>query len=339
MLAVVIFIAGSRLFRLASSEAIYSETPVHIYLEERINLEKLSEVLLDSGVVRDKEELLWAANLLGWRNFNPGHYQVEGGYSYNVLLSRMAKGIQDPINLTILPGLDQGRLIRDISSQMKFDSLELSKAFDDTNFLAEEGVEDEDLIGRMYPNTYSVYWTSSPKSLLKRIFNEFETDIYEPYKARLEELDRSLDEIITLASIIEWEAKVENEKKIVSGLYWNRLDTGMRLQADPTVNFAVNERRRLLYEDYRLDHPYNTYMHAGLPPGPITNPSKSSIEAALFPEDHDYYYMVASPEGEHVFTETFEEHKQESAKWRRWLREQYRIKRERETNRTNEASR
>ncbi len=110
----------------------------------------------------------------------------------------------------------------------------------------------------------------------------------------------------------------------------------MRLQADPTINYVIGERRRILYEDYKIDHPYNTYINSGLPPGPITNPSLSSIEAALYPENHDYLYMVASPDGSHDFSETFEEHKRKSAKWRQWLQEQYRIKRQREQERNSE---
>lgn len=329
-LAVVVLVAGSRISRLTNSKAISSEQPIDIYLAESVNLNTLSEILEDSGVVKNKEEVIWAGKLLGWRNFNRGYYQIEGSYSYDVLLSRMARGIQDPIKVTILPGLTIQRVIRNLSQQLEFDSLALQEVLNDSSFLAEEGVENRNLIGHIYPNTYSLYWTSSPRTVIRRVFKEFDTAVYEQHKERFEELDKSVDEIVTLASIIEWEANKEDEKRKVSGLYWNRLDKGMRLQADPTINFAVNERRRLLYKDYQLDHPYNTYLHKGLPPGPVTNPSLSSIEAALYPEEHDYLYMVASPTGSHVFSETFEEHKRESAKWRRWLREQYQIKRERE---------
>jgi UPF0755 protein len=287
-------------------------------------------MLADSGVVGSKEEMVWAGKLLGWNNFTPGHYLIDGSYSYNVLLSRMARGIQDPVEVTILPGLYKGRLISRISTHFTFDSLALAQALSDSSFLSEYGLNEKNWIGRILPDTYSMYWNSSPKTVIKRILNEFESSVIEKYNARLEEVDRSVDEIVTLASIIEWGVRHNEEKAKVSGLYWNRLRQGMRLQADPTVNYAVGERRRLLYEDYETDHPYNTYLYAGLPPGPITNPSLKSIEAALFPEDHDYLYMVANPEGYHLFSETFEEHKEKSKKWREWLREQYRIKRERE---------
>src|SRR5699024_5296026 len=125
-------------------------------------------------------------------------------------------------------------------------------------------------IGYLYPNTFKMYWTISPEEAVKRILEVFDISVVQPNKKRFAELDKTVEEILTLASIVEWEARKQEEKAIISGLYWNRLDRGMRLQADPTVNFAVGERRRLLYQDYEVDHPYNTYLHAGLPPGPIT---------------------------------------------------------------------
>ena len=329
-MAVIVLIAGSRISRLTNSKAISSDEPVDIYLSEPVGLESLSEILADSGVINDKEEVIWAGKLLGWRSFRQGYYQVEGTYSYDVFLSRIARGIQDPVKVIILPGLTKERLISSLSQQLQFDSVAIKNTLSDSSFLAEEEISPDELLGRMYPNTYSLYWTSTPETVIRRILREFREAVYNRYKERMEELDMTVNEVLALASIIEWEANKNEEKATVSGLYWNRLKRGMLLQADPTVNFAVNERRRLLYEDYRMAHPYNTYIHKGLPPGPITNPSGSSIEAALYPEDHNYLYMVASPEGTHVFTETFDEHKKESAKWRQWIREQYRIKRERE---------
>lgn len=326
----LVAVVGSRLSRLSNTSSIESETPVHIYLKEKTDLATLSEMLADSGVVSSKEEMIWAGRLLGWNNFHTGHYLIDGGYSYDVFLSRMARGIQDPLEVTILPGLYKEKLISSLASHFTFDSTQLARTLSDSSFLADYGITEKTWVGRMLPDTYSMYWNSRPNTVVKRVFNEFESSVVGKYQERFEELDRGVDEIITLASIIEWEVRHEEEKAKVSGLYWNRLEQGMRLQADPTVNYAVGERRRLLYEDYETDHPYNTYLYKGLPPGPITNPSMNSIEAALYPANHDYLYMVANPEGYHLFSETFEEHKEKSEKWREWLREQYRIKRERE---------
>lgn len=330
MLATILIVSGSRLLRLESSSAITSQEEVNLYLNEPMDLQSLASLLADSVVIEEKNELLWAGRLLGWNKFAAGHYRVKGQYTYDSLLSKMARGIQDPVRVTIIPGSTENRIAQRLIDTFQFDSTSFFSTLNDTLFLNEMNIEREDLLGRLYPDTYSLYWTSAPESVLRRIFSEFQKSVIESNSEAFNKSAKTIDEIITLASIIEWEASNNDEKQKISGLYWNRLNRGMRLQADPTINFALNERRRLLYEDYEIDHPYNTYINSGLPPGPITNPSYSSIVAALHPEEHDYLYMVASPEGEHVFSETFEEHKRESAKWRRWIREQYRQKRQRE---------
>lgn len=327
LLATIFFVAESRWSRLYNSHAISADKPVQVYLEESTQLDNLAGILEDSSLIKSEEEFKWAAGIFGWKRFQQGHYLVDNPFDYNTFLSKLARGIQDPVSVTILPGRSKADVVEKIAAQLRFDSLAFHKTIEDSVLLAKHELEQKDVIGRLFPNTYSVYWTTSPKSFFGRILREFNKAVIESHQDQIEELDRSVDEIITLASIIEWEARNGEEKRTISGLYWNRLNRGMRLQADPTVNFAVGERRRLLYEDYQVDHPYNTYMYRGLPPGPITNPDIASIRAALYPEDHDYLYMVATPKGEHAFSKTFEEHKRKSAKWRKWLQEQYRIKR------------
>ncbi|WP_445666146.1 endolytic transglycosylase MltG [Fodinibius sp. AD559] len=327
LLTTIFFVAESRWLRLYNSQAISAEKPVQVYLEESTQLENLAQILADSSLIESEEELKWAAGIFGWKRFQEGHYLVDQSFNYDAFLSKLGRGIQDPVSVTILPGRRKADIAERVASQLKFDSLTFHHTIEDSVLLAKHELDQKDVIGRLLPNTYSVYWTTSSESFFERILNEFDTAVVESYQEQMEELDRSVDEIVTLASIIEWEARNGEEKRTISGLYWNRLNRGMRLQADPTVNFAIGERRRLLYEDYQVDHPYNTYLYRGLPPGPITNPDLASIKAALYPENHDYLYMVATPSGEHAFSKTFEEHKRKSAKWRKWLQEQYRIKR------------
>ncbi len=326
-------VAESRWSRQYNEQAVSADDkPVHLYLEKRTDLSELTNILADSSLVRNPEEFRWAAQIFGWRRFREGHYLVGDGFSYDQFLSKLARGIQDPVSVTILPGKTKPLIVQSIANNLQFDSLSFHQTITDSSFLSEVNIKPKEVIGRLFPNTYSVYWTTTPKAFFKRILKEFDKSVVSAHQNRFEKLDHTVNEIVTLASIVEWEANNNNEKPVISGLYWNRLERGMRLQADPTVNFAVGERRRLLYEDYRVDHPYNTYLHRGLPPGPITNPSLSSIKAALYPAKHDYLYMVASPDGSHAFSETFEEHKRKSEKWRRWLQKQYQIKKERQRN-------
>lgn len=329
---------SSRQIRLTSGKAVEFTSATSIIIHENISLDSLIYKLEEQQIDVDEDEIKWASNLLGWRTFKRGRYELEGSYSYNSLLSKLSRGIQDPVSLVVLPGINPKLLSNYIAGRMHFSSDAFMSALNDSSLLSQRNWSKEMLFGRMLPETYLIYWTSSPKDVISRILKQFDREVVQPLEGRAEELGISIDEAVTMASIIEWEANSEDEKQKISGLYWNRLKEGMRLQADPTVNFVVGQRRRLLFDDYRIDHPYNTYVNDGLPPGPITNPSLSSIKAALYPEDHDYLFMVANAEGGHTFTRTFSEHREESEKWRQWLQQQYRIKAQREAEELQQES-
>lgn len=321
---------GSRFTRLTSGYALRFMPVEELKVPEKISLDGFVQIMKEQGLAMNEKEFIWAAHILGWRHFQKGFYKLEGNYSYEEFFSKVAKGIQDPVPFTILPGITLEKFAENAETQLLMHREDLLSVMSDSSFLKEYSLTEDQLFGRMLPETYLVYWTISPKELVNRVLKEFDAMVVKPNKDRAKELGISLNDIVALASIVEWEAHLEEEKPIISGLYWNRLNKGMKLQADPTINFALGERRRLLFEDYKIDHPYNTYMHTGLPPGPITNPTLSSIKAALFPVKHGYLYMVANPEGGHVFSKTYEQHEIESEKWRTWLQKQYRIKRQKE---------
>jgi UPF0755 protein len=330
-LTVAISVFASRTYRLYYPGAVYSENGSVILLYEQSSLEELAAVLANDDIGINVNEMVWAGQTLGWRNFRPGRYEINGKLSYNDLLSKLARGLQDPARVTILPGMDAGRMSQRLSSQLRADSAAFRSLFSDSSVVAlEAGLSGEELFSRMIPNSYDFYWTTSAENVARRILTEFDRTVTNNLADEIKTHPLSLEEIIILASIVEWEASHNEEKPRISGLYLNRLNRNMMLQADPTVNYALGERRRLFFEDYRVDHPYNTYRIQGLPPGPITNPDLASILAVLRPEEHDYLFMVATPEGNHQFSRTFEEHRRASEEWRRWLREQYRIRDQRE---------
>ncbi|MEO9886556.1 MAG: endolytic transglycosylase MltG [Balneola sp.] len=320
----------SRSGRIAQSKAIIGTSNSKLYLNEEVGIDELISILNSAGIEFDEEELRWVSPLLGWKKFKKGHYNFDGEYGYNEFLTKLAFGSQDPVSITILPGITLERFSRNLGMEMSFDSIDVAEVFNDSLFTSSKKVSKEQLFGRMLPDTYSIYWTSSVKNTVDKILDEFNSKVTKPYKSRIDSMGYAVDEIVAMASIVEWEANIEDEKPVVAGLYWNRIDRRMYLQADPTISFAVGERRRLLLEDYKVDHPYNTYTKYGLPPGPVTNPSLQTIEATLYPENHNYLYMVASPEGGHIFNRTYEQHLVDAEKWRKWLRQQYRIKRQRE---------
>ena len=197
-------------------------------------------------------------------------------------------------------------------------------ALRDTSLARELGTTPERLFGYMLPETYEFYWQTSPETVVRRIKHGFDRFYDRSLAAGADTLGFTKREVVTLASIIEWEAIHDAEKPRIAGVYVNRLQQGWRLQADPTIQYVLidteGERTsRVLYSDLEIDHPYNTYRNGGLPPGPITNPSPSSLRAAVNPENHDYFYFAADGTGGHSFSRTLREHNQAAEEYHRML--------------------
>ncbi|MCH8558947.1 MAG: endolytic transglycosylase MltG [Balneolia bacterium] len=284
-------------------------------------------------ILFNPDHLLWASDQLNIRSVRPGRYVINEGESYASLLGRMLRGEEDAGRIVIQPGQTYERFFNRVPTQFRFGSDELRAVMTDSAWIRDElGIEPHLLFGRMIANTYEMFWTTTPEAFVRRMLTEFDRAM-SPYMEQIESgsvgRNFTLDEIITLASIVELEARYDSEKPRIAGLYLNRLNRPMRLQADPTVAYALNRRGRLTVRDYRVNHPYNTYRINGLPPGPITNPAISSIRAVIEPEENDYIFMVANPEGYHNFSRTYAEHQREVARWRSWLREQDALARER----------
>lgn len=324
-----LLVFSSRYSRLYSDNTVFSEENTVLYLSEKTDLNTLANTLYQMNIISDPAEFEWAGNTLGWRNFRPGRYETGEPHSYGDFMSKLARGIQDETQVTVLPGLNAALISRNLARQLKADSSEFADIFTDSSDVALDlGVTGSELAAKMLPESYKFFWTTDPELVVKRIHSEFERIVTEGLSEEIQQSELVLYEILTLASIVEWEAKVREEKRKISGLYLNRLQRNMRLQADPTVIYALGEKRRLLFEDYKFEHPYNTYLISGLPPGPITNPDLESIKAVLHPASHNYLYMVATPGGGHIFSRTFDEHKIASDQWRSFIREQTRIRRQ-----------
>ena len=245
-----------------------------------------------------------------------GRYGLSGTSALQ-LLRNMRNGSQLPVRL-VLPVLHTtGELAEFLGRQLEQPADSFLLAFSDSLALAAIGTTPERLPCMLIPNTYEVYWTASPQSFLTRMKKESEAFWSDARKARAEALGLSTDEVITLASIVEQETAAKKEKATIAGLYLNRLHSGMPLQADPTVKFAVGDftLRRITNALLKTDSPYNTYRHAGLPPGPICLPSVESIDAVLNAEKHRFIYMCANPDfsNTHVFTENYSDHQKVAA--------------------------
>jgi UPF0755 protein len=283
---------------------------------------------LGTDVLDSRRTFDWMARATGWGDqIKAGHYRIESGASNKAMLGKLRRGLQAPVSITIPPGTRPEVVAAVAGRDMAFTQKEFLSALRDTAFVSNLGTDTTHLFGHLRPETYKFYWLNSPKQVIRSI-KEQADDHYSRMRAQADSLpvDLSMKEVLNLASIVQWETSRNEEKPRIAGVYMNRLQEEMPLQADPTVQYGIlqkeGQKRRLLYEDYGLQHPYNTYNYRGLPPGPITNPSASSVRAVLNPESHDYRYFVAKTNGSgHTFSRTLSEHNRAADRYRQAMRQ------------------
>jgi len=240
-----------------------------------------------------------------------GHYEFFQGMSnYDVLVKLYSGGRLLTKKVTIPEGLSLEKTIELLAKEVKTDKDRLMKLAYSDSLLKARDIEANNLLGYLMPETYEFFVNERAEVVIDKLI-DLHFDFWTPKnRLKAKEMGRSIEEIVTLASIVEAETPYKSEGKRVAGVYLNRLKIGMLLQADPTVQFAMGKKRRVLYTDLKNPNPYNTYVHKGLPPGPINNPGYSALNAALNPEKHKYYYFVAIGDGslKHYFSKTGSEH-------------------------------
>jgi UPF0755 protein len=252
------------------------------------------------------------------RNIQPGTYALQRGMSYNQLLSALEHGEGLERRVTI----PEGYAIRDIvpllAKTLGVPEDSVRAAVRDSALRSELHVPAETLEGYLFPDTYLFAYGTPARGAVHAMVDRF-LEVWQPvWNARLVQLGMSRNDVMTIASIVEKEAMLPEERPVIAAVYHNRLKRHMPLQADPTIQYALGEHHeRILYKDLEIDSPYNTYRHPGLPPGPIASPGRASIEAALYPAHVPYLFFVAHPDGHHEFRTTFEGHKEARREVRR----------------------
>ena len=253
----------------------------------------------------------------------PGRYVVEPRTSVNALVNKLKSGSQDPQHVTIGKFRTKEALAGRLARKFEFDSAQMLSALNDDSLMRALGFSSETSIAIFIPNTYDFYWTTTPKELLERMKEEYNRFWTESRQKRLEKTGLSRIEAITLASIVEEETNMNDEKANIASVYMNRLRKGMLLQADPTVKYAVQDftLRRILNKHLKHDSPYNTYIYKGLPPSPICIPSAPSIDAVLENKTTNYLYFCAIDDfsGYHNFACSLAEHNTNATKFRNAL--------------------
>jgi UPF0755 protein len=270
--------------------------------------------LLDSNhLIKNRNDFEWAAVKKKLPdNVHPGCYRIKSDMSNNELINMLRAGLQEPVSVIINNARTTNELVEKISTQIEADENVLLKLLNDDTYLQQYGFNSQTILGMFLPNTYEFWWNTDALGFIKRMNKEYDKFWNYIRTGKAEEMNFSPNQVITLASIIINETNKVDEYRRIAGVYINRLNKGIRLQADPTVKYALGdfERQRILKADTYVESPYNTYLHNGLPPGPIAIPSIKAIDAVLEYEKHDYVYFCAKEDfsGYHNFARSLDQH-------------------------------
>lgn len=276
----------------------------------------IAEQLKQAGVIKYPFLFKLDAKNGGYSaSIKPGTIEITGGMSYKDILELLCSDNRSTNKLVIPEGFEQKQIKERIVSQGFCTAEEFDAAVNDDygyDFLKNLPERQYKLEGYLYPDTYIIPENASAHDIINMMLSEFNDNVTSEMTSKISSLPVSgmtLDNVITMASIIERETNSDTERAKVAGVFYNRLKQNMKLQSCATVQYVLGERKAVLsIADTQIDSPYNTYLYSGLPAGPIANPGIDCIKAALEPESTDYLYFVAGKDGKHIFSKTYEEH-------------------------------
>jgi UPF0755 protein len=274
------------------------------------------EALIDSLKPNIKHHFafdIYAERLNLKESFKKGHYVVKDGMNVIEIVRMLKLGLQTPVNVTMNNVKIPAQLAGKLAAQLEADSVELVNVLTDKALAKKMGFESPlTMFSIFLPNTYEFYWTVKPEEFVERMYKEYKNFWNGARDEKRKRTGLNRVEVATLASIVYEETRKVDEMPRVAGVYMNRLRTGMPLQADPTIKYAMQDfgLRRILNRHLKTPSPYNTYINRGLPPSPICMPSVEAIDAVLNFEKHDYVFFCARPtfDGYHNFAKTYSEH-------------------------------
>ncbi len=299
----------------------------YINIPTGASFEEVLSILQTQQIIQDTASFVWVAEQMSYikPQMRSGRFRIEGGWSNRELINHLRGGKQSPVKVV----LTNERLPEDIAGKVsqviEADSISIDALLRNTTFLEERGYTSETVMSLFIPNTYELFWNTNAEAFFDRMQKE-NTTFWNAKnrKDKAAQQGMSPQEVYTLASIVERETNQKDEKPRIAGVYLNRLEIGMLLQADPTVVFATRDftTRRVTYKHLEYDSPYNTYKYPGLPPGPISMAEISSIDAVLDAEEHNYVYFCAIGDGTgyHAFAKTLSGHNANAKRYYRNLR-------------------
>jgi len=334
ILLIGLFIGGIFVYHVYSAffapNTAFQNNEAFVYIPTDANMADLKEML--TPLLKDFESFEAVAQRKQYsERIKGGKYVLLKGMNNNEIINTL-RSANTPVKVSFNNQESLEALAGRVAQQIEADSISLLNAFQDKTFLEEQDATLETSLGLYIPNSYEFFWNSTAMDFRERMLKEHQRFWNKERLMKASEKGLSPKQVTSLAAIVQKESAKIDERPRVAGVYLNRLRKGMPLQADPTVIFALKREmnnfdtiiRRVLYKDLTIDSPYNTYKYAGLPPGPITMPDISAIDAVLNAEDHDYYYFVANIEnfGYHKFAKSLQQHNRNKEQYIRWINSQ-----------------
>lgn len=323
LIPLIMIILVSTIFFINSNKTTKNNNNVYFTVEKGASLNKIGMELKEKGIINSQLYFKVYAKSNGYeKKIKAGNYILKPNISIKELLIKFESPRSDYVVVTVPEGYTFYQIADKLESlnladKETFLNIKLSE-ISQNNFISPGSKVYYELEGYLFPETYFIPFETSELNIAKIMYNQFEKVFTEEYRERTEELELSIEEVITIASLIEKEAAKDEERKTISGVIYNRIKKGMPLQIDASVIYAITKGERTLEKVYNKDlavkSGFNTYNSKGIPAGPIASPGKPSIEAALYPEENDYLYYVLGEDG-HVFSRTYEEHKKNIEKY------------------------
>jgi len=297
---------------------------ISVYIPTGSDFEDVKVILYSKGLVIHRKNFEWLSQKKRYPSrVVAGRYILKPGMSNNELIDLLRSGNQVPVHVIFNNVRNIYQLAGIVGRQIEADSASIANVLSDTNYLRRIGYTPKSIPTAFIPNTYDFYWNTDAKTFVERMLKEHDKFWTDERKAKAAKLKLSPEEVVILASIVEKETNKNDEKPAIAGVYINRMKYGWRLQADPTVVYAIGDFniRRVLNVHKEYDSPYNTYKHLGLPPGPICIPSIASVDAVLNYQKNDYFFFCAKDDlsGYHTFAKTNAQHRKNAKKYQEAL--------------------
>ncbi len=326
ILLVILLILGSaglHYYNTLFKSNITDTSEEYLYIPSTASFDDVINIVKQKNIIIDTETFAWVAKRMKYKNVKPGKYKISKGMSNVELIRMLRAGRQEPVKLQYQNIRLKKNFAGHIGTQLEIDSTQFLSMLDSMDLLRTLGFDEDNIFCMFIPNTYELYWNTSADKFINKMHDEYGKFWNEERIAKAKKIGLSPIEVSILASIVDQEALVNSELKRVAGVYMNRLNRGMKLEADPTVIFALGDFKikRVLNRMLKYNSPYNTYMYNGLPPGPICMPSVAAIDGVLSYEKHNYIYFCAKEDfsGYHNFASNITDHQKNARKFQQAL--------------------